>query len=358
MKVKNLFRTLVVVALIVPFLFGLSACGKEKSEVKNVKATEVYETFRSALVSYNKEQTEDPNKFIMDTNTKMSIFDIETNSNIDSSTNVTMGLNLDEQKFFSYSVTIDENGNEMKTVTFVKDAADVENVKRVYMYTSEFVEAEVGQETETPVYEEKVTKIYQDFSTVKAEQENSEWETFWETIGQNFSTEIDGEGTGYVGIDITEETTFEEFEQMYLDVMNYVPDDEGSSQNEEPVYTLDNVKFSGKKYKDGSIGFVISVSERMPFEGLSLMAAGENDENLALMTINIEYIVKNNQIVGINVDSGYVQSMPDTNGKIKDIEVFGIEVSVKINRNYDESKIAKYTANLSDYEEGSIENLF
>lgn len=324
MKIKNLFKSLMVVALIVPFVVGLAACGKKDSvDYESVDAADVYETFRTALVSYNQEQTTSPNQFTVNSNVKFSMVEFGS-----SDAKSIVGVDLENELFYTYTVTTvtatapSENGETVE-VSFVKD---VENAKRVYTY-SKAADAETA------------TQTYVDYSTTKSGEEKSAWETYWETATENFSMQIDDSSTGYVDVtDIDTETDMATFKTKLVAAMN---ESVGS-------ITEDAITFTGKKYKDGRIGFVVTVSQTMPYEEMSETESPEETEEL--MTVTIEYVVKDNQIVGINIDSRVSATLPDENQQLVDVEVLAITVYAKLERSYNESYISEFTNSLEGYQ--------
>lgn len=322
---KKLFRSFVVFALIVPFLVGLAACGKNDPPDPNgyttVNANEIFANFRSAYINY---QDDESGKMTMVVTTNSAMFadimklDEEDFEPISSTEKTIAGINLEDEEFFR--LTFNEDGmldNAMFIVTYPE-----ENVKRVYAYSFN---------TEKEEDEENPQKVYMEYSTEGGEE--SQWKTeFWDRMVGYFENPEMSSDNAYFP-EITEETELADFKEMLISTINGDMEDEGYDITDE------NLTISGKKYNDGRIGLVVSavVSEDMG-EGAAMNSA-----------MSIEYVVKDGKLIGYKVNAGISMSGQDESGNTLTIDLLAMSVEMEFDSSYNTSYLADLLADIDNY---------
>ena len=206
MKVKNLFKSLAIVALIVPFMFGLAACGKKKTD-KRIDASVAYE----AIINYVAEQ---------------------------------QAQSAPTNKMTVVSTFKDNEGPVQKTILGYDESGD----PAVNNYFIEEYDDDVLTSREFTAGEGQAKKVYKfetDAWQTPTEFDNSQYQTYISQYKMNalqammLLTEGD-----YLPSDTTVDFT------TYGQTLSDSIEAEGTVK----------VSFDGMQYKDGSIGFIINVS--------------------------------------------------------------------------------------------------
>lgn len=228
MKIKNLFKSLIVVALIVPFAFGLAACGKKTDE--KIDASAAYDAVVNYLKNYTpaKKQTVSLDVQIEDVHGK-----------------TILGTDQDNKNFFCLVY----EANELALHKF--SASDSSN-KKVYEFSSE----------------------------------NNGWQqpiVFVEDNFETYYTEYDSEITGTLEFADSFMPQTDETTQQYKTYAEYSADLNEMVKSEDENGT---VSIEGKKYKDGSVGLLITINSKIDNE------AG---------TETCEIVVKDNKLVRLNL---------------------------------------------------------
>ena len=282
MKVKNLFRSLVVVALIVPFLFSLAACGK-KEEYQKISADDAYKAV-TAYVAARAESQVAPEKLTFISTSKMQMFDSVTTT----------------KTIFGYDNTKVGETEETAENYFVLEYED--DRLTAHEFTATTKEQEVD-----------VKKVYK-FTSVENEEKPGEYTEAWaepEAFENQFETAYTEYYTGLVAgilegiassLPATAETTFEDYKKaIEAEMLGDLPD-----VGDGVEFTKDDITatYEGRKYNDNSIGFVVTIKATV--YGINVSAAQEfvvkdgklirasqtvveRYQDATLMTINTEY---------------------------------------------------------------------
>ncbi len=321
MKAKNLFKSLIVAVLLVPFMLVLTACGDKDEETATepeekftpIAATEIYEPFRAAMVSFNDEETEPPKKFTLNQRLSMEKFFYQGafSGSFKMEYNIYCGADLENKDMFELITEKESQMGMSYSTTGVVFTKDVEGAKRLYGYMTS-----LGEPTQ---------RKYADFPIV-AQEGGISWEEQFAQFGIN--TQLNNaEESGYVKLEISLETAIDDFKQAIVNKIN----EDYQSTGQDFSIGLENVAFSGKTYEDGRVGFVITIKQDLPAEDLLM----DNAEGTATTVRTMEFIYKDDEIVEVRASAQINQ--PD--GR----KYMSVSLSQKINRGvYDTSVIQTY----------------